>query len=75
MKMTRDEYLCFLKNEVKMLTETLDKRLENGGAEPVSHVMLICERNRLVDKLSEMECRSAHVAFKVGDKIIGGSEN
>ena len=67
--MTKDEYKDYLKNEIAELTDLL----KNGRGEPISLALLICEKNRLVDKLYEFECKTAPVAFKIGDKVIGGS--
>ncbi len=67
--MTKDEYKDFLKNEIAELTEVL----KGGFGNPTATALLICEKNRLVDKLYDFECKTAHVTFKIGDKVIGGS--
>lgn len=58
--MTKDEYREFLKNEIAKLTESL----EGGFGNPTATALIICERNRLVDKLYEFEVRQTIEALE-----------
>lgn len=70
--MTKDEYREFLKSEIKKLSEMIE---DGGFGNPTATAIILCEHNRLVDKLYEFECKTAPVAFKIGDKVIGGDHN
>ena len=67
--MTNEEYREFLSDEI----DALKQSIEDGGGNAISRALLICEKNRLVDKLYDFERKTAPIAFKVGDKVIGGS--
>ncbi len=68
--MTNEEYRAFLTDEIKSLTEMIQ-----SGGNATAVALLICEKNRLVDKLFEVERKTAPVAFKIGNQIIGGSSS
>lgn len=50
--MTKDEYRDHLKNSIKTLSEIIE---EGGFGNPTASAIIICEHNRLVDKLYELD--------------------
>lgn len=65
--MTKDEYVVFLKDNIKKLSEMLK---DCADLDLTATAIIFAERNRLVDKLYELECKTCPVKFKIGDKEI-----
>lgn len=53
--MTKEEYRNYLKNSIAELSETIGS---GGFGNPIATALILCEHNRLVDKLYELECKS-----------------
>ena len=49
---TKDEYRDHLKNSIKTLSEIIE---EGGFSNPTASAIIICEHNRLVDRLYELD--------------------
>ena len=52
---TKDEYREFLKNGIKKLSEMIE---DGGFGNPIATAIILCEHNRLVDKLYELDCKT-----------------
>ena len=53
--MTKDEYREYLKNGIKKLSEMIE---DGGFGNPTATAIILCEHNRLVDKLYELDCKT-----------------
>ena len=52
---TKDEYRDFLKSGIKKLSEMIE---DGGFGNPTATALILCEHNRLVDKLYELDCKN-----------------
>lgn len=52
---TKDEYREFLKNGIKKLSEMIE---DGGFGNPTATAIILCEHNRLVDKLYELDSKT-----------------
>lgn len=50
--MSENEYRVFLKNGIKKLSEMIE---DGGFGNPTATAIILCEHNRLVDKLYELD--------------------
>lgn len=53
--MKKEEYKDFLKNGIKKLSELID---DGGFGNPTATAIILCEHNRLVDKLYELDSKT-----------------
>lgn len=56
--MTKDEYHAYLHDQIESIDTLIERFSENGSSAMTAIAILICERDRLVDKVFEFECES-----------------
>lgn len=64
--MTTEDYRRILEEEIRVLNEIVSEDVYGT----VAGALLLCERNRLVDRLYELSRRTAPAAVKIKGKIV-----
>ena len=70
--MDTNEYRKFLSEEIENLTRFII--YPERGEIPLSTALLVCEKNRLIDKLYELEYKTAPVALKIDGNVVNPAE-